>query len=66
MDLPHMKLFTLISALVLASLLGSCNTFIGIGRDMKILGEGMESSANKASGGGGGDPSGGTSGAPVY
>ncbi|MCF7674871.1 MAG: hypothetical protein K9N23_04165 [Akkermansiaceae bacterium] len=60
-----MKLFTLISALVLASLLGSCNTFIGMGRDMKILGDGMESSANKASGGGG-DTSGGTSGAPVY
>lgn len=59
-----MKLFTLISALVLAFLLGSCNTFIGMGRDMKILGAGMESSANKASGSGaeGGD----TSGAPVY
>jgi hypothetical protein len=36
-----------------------------MGRDMKILGDGMESSANKASGGGGGggDTSGG---APVY
>ena len=60
-----MKLFSLIAALVIASLLGSCNTFIGLGRDMKILGDGMESSANKASGTSGGtdDSSGG---APVY
>ncbi|MBN8460713.1 MAG: hypothetical protein J0M04_23020 [Verrucomicrobia bacterium] len=57
-----MKSLKLIAALVVASLLGSCNTFIGMGRDMKILGDGMENSANKANGGGGGD----TSGAPVY
>lgn len=58
-----MKLLKLIAALVVASLFGSCNTMIGMGRDMKILGDGMESSANKANGSGGG---GDTSGAPVY
>lgn len=55
-------LIILAAASVLAS---SCNTFIGLGRDMRIAGEGMEKSASKASGGdnsGGGD----TSGAPVY
>jgi predicted small secreted protein len=43
----------------------SCNTFIGIGRDMRLAGEGMEKTANKASGGGG-DAEADTSGAPVY
>jgi predicted small secreted protein len=51
---------TLAAVTVLSS---SCNTFIGIGRDMRIAGEGMEKTANKASGGGGGED---TSGAPVY
>ncbi len=48
---------TLAAAAVLTS---SCNTFIGLGRDMRIAGEGMEKTANK--GGGQAD----TSGAPVY
>jgi len=61
---PHMKPVLLIAAFAVAALLSSCNTFIGMGRDMKLLGDGMESSANKANGSGsdGGD----TSGAPVY
>lgn len=41
----------------------SCNTFIGLGRDMRIAGESMENTANKSSGGSGGSD---TSGAPVY
>ena len=42
----------------------SCNTMIGLGRDMRIGGEGLENSANKVTGGGSGG--GDTSGAPVY
>jgi predicted small secreted protein len=59
-----MKSILLITLAAAAVLTSSCNTFIGLGRDMRIAGEGMEKSANKASGGadGGGD----TSGAPVY
>ncbi len=47
-----------------AVLFSSCNTMIGLGRDMRMGGEGLENTANKATGGssGGGD----TSGAPVY
>lgn len=53
-------LITLAGATLLTS---SCNTFIGLGRDMRIAGESMEKTATKAHGGdGGGD----TSGAPVY
>jgi predicted small secreted protein len=47
-----------------ALLSSSCNTFIGLGRDMRMAGEGMEKVADKASGGGGGG--GDISGAPVY
>ena len=44
-------------------LLSSCNTMIGLGRDMRMGGEGLENTANKATGTStGGD----TSGAPVY
>lgn len=46
-----------------AVLTSSCNTFIGLGRDMRIAGEGMEKTANKASGSEAGAD---TSGAPVY
>ena len=54
---------TLLIALAASSLLfTSCNTFIGLGRDMRIAGEGMEKAANKATGGSSED----TSGAPVY
>lgn len=59
-----MKTILLLAVSVTAVLFSSCNTMIGLGRDMRIGGEGLESSANKATGGGssGGD----TSGAPVY
>lgn len=58
-----MKSLTLIALAAAAVLTSSCNTFIGLGRDMRIAGEGMENTANKATGGGSG---GDTSGAPVY
>lgn len=54
-------LFTVAAAAVLFT---SCNTMIGLGRDMRIGGEGLENSANKATGGSG--SGGDTSGAPVY
>jgi predicted small secreted protein len=58
-----MKATFLIVLAAAAVLTSSCNTFIGLGRDMRIAGESMEKTANKTSGGGdGGD----TSGAPVY
>ena len=60
-----MKSILLLTVAGAAVLLTSCNTMIGLGRDMRIGGEGLENSANKVSGGsssGGGD----TSGAPVY
>ncbi|WAC19769.1 hypothetical protein OVA24_00055 [Luteolibacter sp. SL250] len=50
----------------------SCNTTIGVGRDMRILGENMEHAANKkqqqsgGGGGGGGAEYQDTGGAPVY
>ena len=55
-----MKSIFCIVLAVAAVLCSSCNTFIGMGRDMRIAGEGMEKSATKNSGGGD------TSGAPVY
>jgi predicted small secreted protein len=55
---------TLAAASILTS---ACNTFIGIGRDMRITGEGMEKSAVKVQGGGRSAPNNAdTSGAPVY
>jgi predicted small secreted protein len=59
-----MKTILLMALAATAVLFSSCNTFIGLGRDMRIAGEGMEKTADKASGSGnsGGD----TSGAPVY
>ena len=59
-----MKTILLLAVSFTAVLFSSCNTMIGLGRDMRIGGEGLENSANKATGGGssGGD----TSGAPVY
>jgi predicted small secreted protein len=58
-----MKAILLLAAATAGILLSSCNTMIGLGRDMRIGGEGLENSASKASGGGGG---GDMSGAPVY
>ncbi len=60
-----MKSLLLITAAAVAVVFSSCNTMIGLGRDMRMGGEGLENSASKVSGGsfsGGGD----TSGAPVY
>ena len=51
-------------AAVAAVLSSSCNTMIGLGRDMRIGGEGLENTSNKVSGGG--TSGGNTSGAPVY
>lgn len=62
---PSMKSIFLIALAATGLLLSSCNTMIGLGRDLRMGGEGLETSANKVSGGsgsGGGD----TSGAPVY
>lgn len=53
------------TAAVICGLNLSCNTTIGLGRDMRILGENMEHAANKTQGGGGGTSQ-DTSGAPVY
>lgn len=59
----HMKSILLITAVAVAAALSSCNTMIGLGRDMRMMGDGMEKTANKAQNPkGGGD----TSGAPVY
>jgi predicted small secreted protein len=57
-----MKLTLLFAAAVLVSVLGSCNTTVGLGRDMRILGEQMETTSNKARGQNPDD----LSGAPVY
>ena len=59
-----MKSIFLITLAAAGILLSSCNTMIGLGRDMRMGGEGLENTANKATGGAstGGD----TSGAPVY
>lgn len=61
-----MKTFLMLSVAVVAVLTSSCNTFIGLGRDMRIAGEGMEKTANKASGGGDGGGDNSSGGAPVY
>lgn len=55
-----MKLITLSIAVVFA--LSSCNTMIGLGRDTRLLGEGVEKTAAGQGGGAAAD----TSGAPVY
>jgi len=60
-----MKSTLLLALAAVSILLSSCNTFIGLGRDMRIGGEAMENTANKAAGGGGGG-GGDTSGAPIY
>jgi predicted small secreted protein len=59
-----MKLILLITVSAASILFSSCNTIIGLGRDMRMGGEGLEKTASKTLGGNssGGD----TSGAPVY
>lgn len=63
-----MKSILLIVVAAAAVLSTSCNTVIGFGRDMRIGGEGLEKTANKAAGGGSSENSGGNDygGAPVY
>ncbi len=46
-----MKTILLTALTIAAALSSSCNTFIGFGRDMRIAGESMERTAEKASGG---------------
>jgi predicted small secreted protein len=58
-----MKSTLLIAAVVVATALSSCNTMIGLGRDMRMMGDGMEKTANKAQSPRSGSD---TSGAPVY
>jgi len=59
-----MKTILLIALAVTAVFSSSCNTFIGMGRDLRIAGEGMEKTADKASS----SRSGGSDhgGAPIY
>lgn len=67
-----MKAIFLSSAAVAVVLCGltSCNTTIGFGRDLRVLGENMEHSAVNKQQAGGAESSGGgyqdTGGAPVY
>ncbi len=56
-----MKFLALSIAAVFA--LSSCNTMIGVGRDTRLLGEGVEKTAAQRGGEAGADTSGG---APVY
>ena len=44
--------------------LASCNTMVGLGRDTRLLGEGVEKTALKAAPESGADS--GASGAPIY
>ena len=57
-----MKLLLLAAAALSVLALSSCNTMIGVGRDLRLLGEGMETKARSS--GGGADQQ--QSGAPVY
>jgi len=62
-----MKPILLIALATASVLTSSCNTFIGLGRDMRLTGEGMEKSASKVQGSGSTNTNrADTSGAPVY
>jgi predicted small secreted protein len=62
-----MKSILLITFVAASVLTSSCNTFIGMGRDMRITVEGMEKSATKIQIHGKNNPNNAdTSGAPVY
>jgi predicted small secreted protein len=56
-----MKSLLLLATALIGLVLTSCNTAIGFGRDLRLLGEGMESKAR--TGGGSAEQQ---SGAPVY
>jgi len=45
-----MRTFLICSSALLITLTSSCNTFIGIGRDLRLAGQGLENTASKASG----------------
>jgi predicted small secreted protein len=60
---PMKRIFTLTVVAVTAVLFSSCNSMIGLGRDMRIGGEGLEKIANKSAGD---SSSSDASGAPVY
>jgi predicted small secreted protein len=59
-----MKKLLLCSLALVSLFMGSCNTFIGLGRDMRLAGEGMEKTATKATGGSA--DSSDVGGAPIY
>ncbi|MGA0846626.1 MAG: hypothetical protein ACO3RV_08810 [Luteolibacter sp.] len=61
-----MNTITRIALLAIFALSSSCNTFIGLGRDLRIAGESMEKTADKAAGGMGGGSMDDASGAPIY
>lgn len=63
-----MKSMLLMTVAAVAVLFSSCNTMIGIGRDLRMGGEGLENTANKAAGSGTSSTStpDATTGAPVY
>jgi len=63
LSLSVMKTFLLIALTVTAVLSSSCNPVIGMGRDLRIAGESMEKTADKAGAGSGGGDHGG---APIY
>lgn len=56
-----MKALSILALAALALVSTSCNTMIGVGRDMRIGGEGLEKAASKAAG-----TDSHSSGAPVY
>ena len=59
-----MKVILIIATAMTATLTTSCNTMIGISRDVRLAGEGMEKIATKAAGQETEKTN--TSGAPVY
>ena len=61
---PIMK--TIVLAAIALALLPSCNTTIGLGRDMRVLGAEMEKKADETYNGGSGSSQDYSGGAPVY
>lgn len=61
-----MKTILLTTLTIAAALSSSCNTFIGLGRDMRIAGESMERTAEKTGGSRGGNEPTSDAGAPIY
>lgn len=59
-----LNLKTVVLGLAFLAALSSCNTFVGLGRDMRVLGTEMEKKAEQKLGGGSSEYD--TGGAPVY